>query len=57
MMARSSKLHQTGRIQMRETNLLQIIIFGLLRAVGPYRWANSGLTCRNRSLAGPLSRG
>ena len=26
---------------MRKTNLLQIVIFGLQRAAGPYRWANT----------------
>jgi hypothetical protein len=26
-----------GRIQKRKTNLLQIIIFGLQRAAGPYK--------------------
>jgi hypothetical protein len=31
-----------GRIQKRKTNLLQIIIFGLQRAAGPYRWAMCG---------------
>ena len=39
MMARSSKAPSIGRIQMRKTNLPQIIIFGLQRAAGPYRWA------------------
>ncbi len=38
MMARSSKAPSIGRIQKRKTNLLQIIIFGLQRAAGPYRW-------------------
>jgi hypothetical protein len=42
MMARSSKAPSIGRIQKRKTNLLQIIIFGLQRAAGPYRWANTG---------------
>ncbi len=39
MMARSSKAPSIGRIQKRKTNLLQIIIFDLQRAAGPYRWA------------------
>src|SRR4029077_5408605 len=43
MMARSSKAPSIGRIQMRKTNLLQIIIFDLQRAAGPYRWAKQ--TC------------
>jgi hypothetical protein len=38
MMARSSIAPSTGRIQKRKTNVLQIIIFGLQRAAGPYRW-------------------
>jgi hypothetical protein len=41
-MARSSNARPApsiGRIQKRKTNLLQIIIFGLQRAAGPYRWA------------------
>jgi hypothetical protein len=40
MMARNSNVPFKGRIQMRKTNHLQIIIFGLQRAAGPYRWAN-----------------
>jgi hypothetical protein len=40
MMARSSRAPSIGRIQKRKTNFLQIIIFGLQRAAGPYRWAN-----------------
>ena len=39
MMARSSKAPSMGRIQKRKTNFLQIIIFALQRAAGPYRWA------------------
>jgi len=31
-----------GRIQKRKTNFLQIIIFALQRAAGPYRWAMCG---------------
>ena len=42
MMARSSKSPSIGRIQKRKTNLLQIIIFGLQRAAGQYRWAMYG---------------
>jgi hypothetical protein len=41
MMARSSIAPSTGRIQKRKTNILQIIIFGLQRAAGPYRWVSS----------------
>ena len=42
MMARSSKAPSMGRIQKRKTNFLQIIIFALQRAAGPYRGAMSG---------------
>jgi hypothetical protein len=42
MMARSSNAPSTGRIQKRKTNVLQIIIFGLQRAAGPYRWVTCG---------------
>ena len=42
MMARGSKAPSIGRIQMRKTNLLQTLIFGLQRAAGPYRWAMNG---------------
>jgi hypothetical protein len=42
MMARSSKAPSMGRIQKRKTNFLQIIIFALQRAAGPYIWATSG---------------
>jgi hypothetical protein len=31
-----------GRIQKRKTNFLQIVIFALQRAAGPYRWAMYG---------------
>jgi hypothetical protein len=42
IMARNAIVPFTGRIQMRKTNHLQIAIFGLQRAAGPYRWAKSG---------------
>ena len=41
MMARSLNAPSIGRIQKRKTNVLQIIIFGLQRAAGPYRWVSS----------------
>ena len=47
MMARSSTAPAIGRIQKRKTNFSQIIIFGLQRAAGPYRWASNG-PCRSR---------
>jgi len=43
MMARNKNVPFKGRIQMRKTNHLQIIIFGLQRAAGPYRCANKRL--------------
>ena len=43
MMARNATVPLTGRIQKRKTNHLRIVIFGLQRAAGPYRWANSCL--------------
>ena len=41
MMARSSKAPSIGRIQKRKTNFSKSSLFGLQRAAGPYRWANS----------------
>ena len=41
MMARSLNAPSIGRIQKRKTNVLQIIIFGLQRAAGPYRWVTN----------------
>jgi len=38
-------LRSMGRIQMRETNYLQIVKSGLHRTAGPYRSAN---TCREQ---------
>ena len=42
MMAGSKALHSKGRIQMRETNYLQIVTSGLHRTAGPYRCAMCG---------------
>jgi hypothetical protein len=39
MVARNTNVPFKGRIQMRKTNHLQIVAFGLQRAAGPYRWA------------------
>jgi len=57
MMARSLKAPSIGRIQKRKTNLLQIIIFGLQRAAGPYRWAKRrpNLACAPKVSVLPLS--
>ena len=41
MMARSTNAPFKGRIQMRKTNHLQIITFGLQRTAGPYKSAKS----------------
>jgi len=43
MMARNTNVPFKGRIQKRKTNQLHIIIFGLQRAAGPYRWAKTGI--------------
>jgi hypothetical protein len=43
MMARNTNVPFKGRIQMRKTNHLQIITFGLQRAAGPYSRARTGL--------------
>jgi hypothetical protein len=48
-MARSLNALSTGRIQKRKTNLPQITIFGLQRAAGPYRWAKSGHSRKEKS--------
>ena len=45
MVARNTNVPFKGRIQMRKTNHLQIVIFGLQRAAGPYRWAMSRHCC------------
>jgi hypothetical protein len=42
MMARNTNVPFKGRIQKRKTYHLQIIIFGLQRAAGPYKRATSG---------------
>ena len=41
MMARNTNVPFTGRIQKRKTNFLQIVIFGLQRAAGPYSRAKT----------------
>ena len=38
MMARSTNAPCKGRIQMRKTNPLDLLKFGLQRTAGPYRW-------------------
>ena len=44
MMARSSTAPSKGRIQMRKTNPLHFLTFGLQRTAGPYSWVKS---CRH----------
>ena len=43
IMARSSTAPCKGRIQMRKTNPLHLLKFGLQRTAGPYKWVK---TCR-----------
>jgi len=38
MMARSTNTPCKGRIQMRKTNPLHLLTFGLQRTAGPYSW-------------------
>ena len=38
MMARSTNAPCKGRIQMRKTNPLHLLKFGLQRTAGPYKW-------------------
>jgi hypothetical protein len=40
MMARSTNAPCKGRIQMRKTNPLRLLKFGLQRTAGPYRWVS-----------------
>jgi hypothetical protein len=42
MMARSTNALCKGRIQMRKTNPLHLLKFGLQRTAGPYSWVISG---------------
>jgi hypothetical protein len=41
MMARSTNAPCKGRIQMRKTNTLHLLTFGLHRTAGPYSWVIS----------------
>jgi hypothetical protein len=49
MMARNATVPLTGRIQKRKTDHLRIVIFGLQRAAGPYRWANKRYAANQRT--------
>jgi hypothetical protein len=42
MMARSTNAPCKGRIQMRKTNPLHLLKFGLQRTAGPYSWVKTG---------------
>ena len=42
MMARSTNAPCKGRIQMRKTNPLHLLKFGLQRTAGPYKSAGNG---------------
>jgi hypothetical protein len=42
MMARSTNAPCKGRIQMRKTNPLHLLTFGLQRTAGPYSWVKNG---------------
>ena len=44
MMARSTNAPCKGRIQMRKTNPLHLLKFGLQRTAGPYSWVKPGNT-------------
>ena len=50
MMARSTNAPCKGRIQMRKTNPLHLLTFGLQRTAGPYRWVNRDQNRPFRSL-------
>jgi hypothetical protein len=41
-MARSTNAPCKGRIQMRKTNPLHLLKFGLQRTAGPYSWVKLG---------------
>jgi hypothetical protein len=53
MMARSLRAPSVGRIQKRKTNFSKSIIFGLQRAAGPYRRANSVTLYCEQAANGP----
>jgi hypothetical protein len=50
IMARSTNAPCKGRIQMRKTNPLQLLTFGLHRTAGPYRWVIRAILTVRRSL-------
>jgi hypothetical protein len=46
MMARSTNALCKGRIQMRKTNPLHLLKFGLQRTAGPYKWVTASIQPR-----------
>ena len=58
MMARSTNAPCKGRIQMRKTNPLHFLTFGLQRTAGPYSWVKRRNTrCEKMSSALALRDG
>ena len=55
MMARNTNVPFKGRIQMRKTNHLQIVTFGLQRAAGPYKRAMCGRSGLARTFFTPAA--
>jgi hypothetical protein len=47
-MARSTNAPCKGRIQMRKTNPLHLLKFGLQRTAGPYKWVKTGKARREQ---------
>src|SRR3981081_1261344 len=52
MMARSTNAPCKGRIQMRKTNPLHLLTFGLHRTAGPYGWGKKRRFTRRRVTSG-----
>ena len=55
MMAGSKTLPSKGRIQMSQTNYLQIVTSGLQRTAGPYRCANGDQQCKKKDRLAAVS--
>jgi hypothetical protein len=53
MMARSTNAPCKGRIQMRKTNPLLLLKFGLQRTAGPYKWVKTGNTRCEQMFSAP----
>jgi hypothetical protein len=54
-MARSTNAPCKGRIQMRKTNPLHLLKFGLQRTAGPYKWVKTGNARREQMFSALLS--